>query len=80
MEPFKGPKLEFFFYQTLCIMEYLHQRGVYYGDMKPANILVFKDYRVKVGDLGISIKLNSQIPENKKHYKLLGITKGFVSD
>ena len=47
--------------------------------MKPANILVFKDYRVKVGDLGISIKLENKIPEDQKHYNLKGLTKGFVS-
>jgi len=43
--------------------------------MKPSNVLVFKDFRVKVGDLGVSIRL-----ENDKQYGLKGVTKGFVTD
>ncbi len=33
-------------------------KNIYYGYMKPANILVFRDKRVKMGDLDISIKLD----------------------
>ena len=43
--------------------------------MKPANILVFKDFRVKVGDLGVSIKMWDALT-----YQLKGITQGYVSD
>jgi len=45
--------------------------------MKPANVLVFKDYRVKVGDLGVSIRLT-----NNQHqsYQLKGVTMGYVAE
>ena len=45
--------------------------------MKPANILVFRDQRCKIGDLGISVKIDSN-DEGKKKYKLLGATPGFL--
>ena len=48
--------------------------SVYYGDMKPANVLVFRDYSVKLGDFGISIKL-SEDPNYAKKYRIKGITK-----
>ena len=41
-------------------LDYLHSKNVYYGDMKPENLLVFRDFKVKLGDLGVSVK----IPEN----------------
>lgn len=36
----------------------MHKRNIYYGDMKAPNLLIFRDQRVKLGDLGISIKLD----------------------
>ena len=50
---------------------------MYYGDMKASNLLVFRDQKVKVGDLGISIKLNSDADPNAKLYILKGYTRGF---
>ena len=38
-------------------LDYLHSKNVYYGDMKPENVLIFKNYQVKLGDFGVSIKL-----------------------
>lgn len=36
-------------------MNFFHKNDIYYGDMKPKNILIFRDFTVKVGDLGCSI-------------------------
>ena len=44
------------------VLNHFHENNVYCGDMKPENILIFKDYKVKFGDLGVSIK----IPLNSK--------------
>ena len=38
-------------------LNYVHSKKIYYGDMKPKNLLVFRDLTVKLGDFGISIKL-----------------------
>lgn len=36
-------------------MYYLHEHNIYYGDMKPENLLVFRDLSVRLGDLGVSM-------------------------
>lgn len=41
-----------------CGMAYLHVRNVMHMDLKPANILVDGDLKVKVADFGISKILN----------------------
>eukprot|EP00347_Sterkiella_histriomuscorum_P008087 403346420 len=80
-EFFSSQKLALYFYQMLSIIEYCHQRDVYYGDMKPANILVFRDQRLKLGDFGISIKLDSNPKDlDSKKYQLRGMTKGFCDE
>ena len=39
--------------RTLLALEYVHERKVFHGDLKPANILVSGKGEVKVGELGI---------------------------
>eukprot|EP00347_Sterkiella_histriomuscorum_P011685 403371501 len=73
-EIYSPEKLAYYFYQAMQIMAYLHQRNVYYGDMKPHNLLVFKDQLVKVGDLGITIKLDNSIPDDQKAYYFKGMS------
>ncbi len=60
-------------------MGYLHQKDFYYGDMKPQNLLVFRDQRVKVGDLGISIKMESDGGDSGELYELKGLSKAYAS-
>ena len=43
-------------------LAYLHKRNIYYGDMKGPNLLIFRNQEVKIGDLGISIKMKP-VPE-----------------
>eukprot|EP00347_Sterkiella_histriomuscorum_P023963 403332778 len=78
-EFYSPEKLAYYFYQAMQIMAYLHQRDVYYGDMKPHNLLVFKDQLVKVGDLGITMKLDKSIPDDQKAYFLKGLTLAYAS-
>ena len=51
---FTVPK--WYYYVLLCAktLNYVHSRGVIYGDMKPHNILMFRDRSFKIGDFGIS--------------------------
>lgn len=51
----------------------MHQQSLYYGDMKPSNLLVFRDQKVKIGDFGISLLMNS----DEDSYYLKGLTHGY---
>ena len=53
-------------------MKFFHNFGIYYGDMKPQNLLIFKNYDVKIGDFGISIMTNV------KKEKVKGFTLSMV--
>ena len=46
--------------------------------MKEQNLLVFRDYKVKLGDFGISIKLKPDTEPDEKIYELKGLTKGYT--
>eukprot|EP00347_Sterkiella_histriomuscorum_P007163 403350020 len=78
-EYYSPEKLAYYFYQTMQIMAYLHQRDVYYGDMKPHNLLVFKDQLIKIGDLGTTIKMDSSIEDDQKAYLLKGLSTAYSS-
>ena len=59
LEFFSPEKLSFYFLYGMCSLDYLHSKNIYYGDMKLANLLVFRNQQVKIGDLGISVKLDN---------------------
>lgn len=63
-----------------CIF-YLHSKHLYYGDMKAANLLIFRDQRVKLGDLGISVRLDDKdvIGTDRKYYPK-GMSEGYVTE
>lgn len=44
LESFSEEKLAYFCLKALEAVEYLHSQNVYYGDMKPENLLVFRNY------------------------------------
>ena len=48
-------------YQILCALKFMHSAGVIHRDIKPSNIFVTKDFKVKIGDLGISRSLPQPI-------------------
>lgn len=57
VEHYHPEKLAYFCLKAMEAMCYLPSKNVYFGDMKPENLLVFKNYKVKLGDFGVSIKL-----------------------
>ena len=79
-EWFTPEKLSFYFYQAMVGMLYLHQQNLFFSDMKPANLLIFRNQQAKMGDFGVSIKLNDDIKdETEKIYYGKGQTKGFCT-
>lgn len=59
--------------QSVEAMYYLNtQLQVYYGDMKPANLLIMRDKSIKIGDFGISFLFSKDINQ----YNLIGCTRG----
>eukprot|EP00347_Sterkiella_histriomuscorum_P011172 403373474 len=72
LESFSLSKFIYYFYQTLEALTYLHENGIIYQDMKPQNLLVMRNQKLKLGDFGISIILNQKSKEQK--YKLKGLS------
>jgi hypothetical protein len=50
--------------------------------MKEANLLIFRDYQVKIGDFGVSIKMKDlPIQEDESdEYEIKGLTPGYITD
>jgi len=44
---------------TLSALQFLHKNGIVHGDVKPGNLLLDKNNRVKLGDFGIARRLSS---------------------
>ena len=53
-EPFVCDVVQYFLYQILQAVAYLHRANILHRDLKPENILVNKDCHLKVCDLGKS--------------------------
>jgi serine/threonine protein kinase len=61
-------------------LEYLHSENIYYGDMKEANLLIFRDFSVKIGDFGVCIKMKENLKEEElDEYSIKGLTPGYIT-
>ena len=58
-EDFSEEKMIYITLRTMMALQYLHSRNVIYMDMKPQNILIFGDWKIKLGDFGGAIKLKN---------------------
>src|SRR5579875_3306431 len=68
VEYFSEKKLAYFCIKAMEAMAYLHSNNIYFGDMKPENLLLFKDYRIKLGDLGVSMKIPDHFTQDSTIY------------
>ena len=42
-ESYSTEKLAYYCFQSMKVINYLHLHNIYYGDVKPANFLVFRN-------------------------------------
>lgn len=50
--------IQFFLYQMLCALKYMHSCNVVHRDLKPSNILLTANCDLKLCDFGLSRDLN----------------------
>lgn len=44
----------FYFTEILYGLQYLHEKGIVYRDLKPENLLIAEDGHIKIADFGLS--------------------------
>ncbi len=55
---------QFFLYQILRGLKYIHSAGIIHRDIKPQNLLVNKDCDLKICDFGLATIKNEKINKN----------------
>jgi len=55
--------IQYFIYQILCALKYLHSADVIHRDLKPSNILLNADCTLKVCDFGLARGIGESSPE-----------------
>jgi serine/threonine protein kinase len=46
--------IQYFLYQILCGLKYIHSADILHRDLKPGNILINSDCEIKICDLGLA--------------------------
>ena len=64
--------------QVIKGLKYLHDNDIVHGDIKPQNLLVDKDYVIKIADFGISKMIDTNDGEKEKLLETAG-TPAFMS-
>ncbi len=59
--------VQYFTYQILRGMKYIHSAGVIHRDLKPGNLLVNADCELKICDFGLSRGYDAVPDENASH-------------
>ncbi|TRM60726.1 kinase-like domain-containing protein [Schizophyllum amplum] len=60
--------VQYFLYQVLRGMKYIHSASVIHRDLKPGNLLVNADCELKICDFGLSRGYESKPDENASHH------------
>ncbi|KAL4435824.1 hypothetical protein ABPG74_015792 [Tetrahymena malaccensis] len=53
--------IQFFIYQLLCGLKYIHSAGVFHRDLKPGNLLVNSDCVLKICDFGLARTVDTKV-------------------
>ncbi|CDW85616.1 serine threonine protein kinase [Stylonychia lemnae] len=80
-EFYSTEKLAFYCFQAMKLVNYLHSRNIYHGDIKPSNFLIFRNQLCKMGDFGISMKIKHSFIEKKdqpNYYKAKGLSEKYA--
>lgn len=67
-KPFKEEELWDIFYQCINSLWHIHKEGVIHRDIKPLNIFIDDNMKIKIGDFGISALNPSQYKSHKFKY------------
>uniref|UniRef100_M4BS48 CMGC/MAPK protein kinase n=1 Tax=Hyaloperonospora arabidopsidis (strain Emoy2) TaxID=559515 RepID=M4BS48_HYAAE len=59
-ESLSDDQVQYFLYQMMCGIHYLHSADVLHRDIKPSNILVNSDCRIKICDFGLARHANDR--------------------
>jgi len=59
-QPLSNDHSQYFLYQMLCALKYLHSTSVLHRDLKPSNILLNANCDLKLCDFGLSRGLNGE--------------------
>ncbi|KAF8219593.1 putative MAP kinase, partial [Tricholoma matsutake] len=54
LQPLEKQFIQYFLYQILCGLKYVHSAGVVHRDLKPSNILVNENCDLKICDFGLA--------------------------
>ena len=74
-QPLSDSHYQYFIYQLICGVNYLHSANVIHRDLKPPNILVNKDCQIKICDFG----LGRGIPEEGEGIENFGNMTEYVT-
>jgi len=55
-------------YQLLKGLSYLHEQNIVHRDVKPENLLISKDYKLKICDFGFARQFRNEKEENLTDY------------
>ena len=69
-EDYDPDKLAYYFFQALAVVNYLHERNVYHGAIRPAAFEIFSNQRVKTSEFNFALKLNPSFPDTQESYQL----------
>lgn len=79
MKEFLEEKLTYILIKSMRSLANLHKLNILYGDMKPSNLLITEDYRIKIGDFGTAIELKGS-GSSIFNQSIKAYTQGFIKE